>query len=463
MTDVTSGEQAQTFAERTRLAASEELTALSARRTSIEGQIEGLRIELESVSKQTHEAQVVLDALDGKLVHTDDATRHDEPRADWHEPVPDAPLRAKAEDYVVAREGGFTLTDLTNALASEFPDERIAPHIADAILSALLNDDLIMVDHGASTSAQVVYVAVTPPEPPTPPTEELESARSEEGGVQPISDSESEDSDEGKTPQAGGPERRNGLGTDTGERRRSTDTAEAVLPAASGADTRKVIDDSVLEHLAEHPRCRREDIMSALSLTDIAAAQSLARLVKAGELKVVAENPSRWSLVDEPPPKPVESPNGATAVAAQPQQYLSLEIVRDHARMYEQEHGTPWKKPELAEFMAAKLGREVKPASIQDYVKELGEKGVLERTGGKRGPGVRYQYVKPNGSGPASRPRHDHPRQTPKGAKVEAGRGTAVPHTGRAKGRADTSGKNKKAQSLGFRVKTSRGDRKRAG
>src|SRR4051794_19437078 len=134
MTEVTppaEGEQQSTFAERTRLAAHEALTELSARRTSIEGQVEALRIELESVSKQASEAQVVLDALDGKLVHTDDATRREptepEPvRAEWHAPevTPEyAALAVRAKAWVAEHNASFTLTDLVNGL---WPDDLAA-------------------------------------------------------------------------------------------------------------------------------------------------------------------------------------------------------------------------------------------------------------------------------------------------------------------------------------------------
>lgn len=452
MTDVTSGEQAQTFAERTRLAASEELTALSARRTSIEGQIEGLRIELESVSRQTHEAQVVLDALDGKLVHTDDATRHEPPaRADWGGDRIDPEYLECARSFAASREGSFTVTDLGADLREAFPGVRIHGEAVDAILSTLLSADDIRVDSSAVGEMPRYVAAADDPgvTRTSPPTEELESARSEEGGVQPKSDEESGDSQEGEPP-------------------------ADVLPAASGVDTRKVVDDAVLEHLAEHARSRREDIMSALTLSEIAAAQSLSRLVRKGEIKVVTEQPTRWSLADAEPPKPETPPkpepdtsastNGAAATdgreSRRGQAYITLEVVRDAAKNIAEKFNSKT----LAAWMTEHLDiGDVNPQSLGRYIRTLAEKGVLERSGGASGPHVKYEYVKPNGSGPTHRPRSDHPRQAPKGAKVEAGRGEAVPHTGRAKGRSGKSGENKKNQSLGFRVKTSRGDRKRAG
>lgn len=473
MTDVTPPPEAEgipTFAEETRLRAHEVLTELSARSTSIEGQIESLRIQLESVSKQQAEAQLVLDALDGKLVRTDDATRHEPStaapvRADWHAPEIITPqyaeLVARAKTWIQEHDAPFTLTDLTQAL---WPDDLLAaePATSDAVLTELLNADLIMVDHNAKPASVVTYVKVEPPDPgvtrTSPPTDELESSRSEEGGVQPKSEEGSPETGEGATLEDSDPAR---AGSDTGE-----ETQQLVEEIGDLRDDLNVVDEAVLEHVTAHPRSRRDDIMSALTLTDIAAAQSLSRLVKAGKAKIVGENPTRWSAAEaEPAAAPQEAPVELQS-RRNSEHYLSLELVRDMARDYEREHGTPWKKPELAEYMSGKMGREVKAASIQDYTKELAESGVLNRTGGKRGPGVRYQYQKPSSNGgPSSRPRHDHPRATPKvaGGGSDIQRGEAVAHTGRAKGRAGKSGVNKKKQQLGFRVKSARGDRNRAG
>lgn len=461
-----------TFAQETRLRANEVLTELSAQRTSIAGQIEQLRLQLESVGRQEYEAQVVLDALDGKLVHTDDASRFEppeaEPRARWEEPPYDPEYLECARSFVATRDGSFTVKNLGADLREAFPSAHIPDETVDAILSTLLSGNEVHL-HSADDFNPTRYIA--PPKPPT--TTELESGRSEEGGVQPKSESAPVDEEEGETPSE--------VETPDGEVEEESvveqpddESAAPVLPMASGVDRMAVIDDAVAEHLRDYPRSTRQSVMEACTLTDSAASRSLARLVRAERAMIVSENPTCWSLapgvesVTPPPdePEPVEPQAEEQEPATDGREsrrggdgYLSVEVVRDAAKQM----GEKFNARTLAAWMTENLDiGEVHGPSLRRYVRELEGKGTLTRHGGKAGPGVKYEYVKPNGGGPTHRPRHDHPRQAPKGAETPE-RGEAVPHSGRARGRSGKQGENKKKQALGFRVKSARTDRKRAG
>src|SRR5207237_7040494 len=258
MTEVTpppEGERIPTFAEETRLRAHEVLTELNAQATSIEGQIESLRIQLESVGRQRAEAQIVLDALDGKLTRIDPAqaapaevkpfpvpARTDRPRWGMPEVGPPTELFFRADEFLSAHEGTFTFGELQAALVGDFPLDKIEPHEADTVLSTLMNAGRVEVDHEATGADSRTHYRVVasddedddgahvdddghevgpgyggaPEEPTTEPpeaaTDELESARSGEGGVQPKSESARDDEGEGATPGAAG-------GADDGGRR----------------------------------------------------------------------------------------------------------------------------------------------------------------------------------------------------------------------------------------------------
>lgn len=129
-------------------------------------------------------------------------------------------------------------------------------------------------------------------------------------------------------------------------------------------------------------------------------------------------------------------------------QVVTLEMVRDGIR----EHFGVGVKFNIRE-LGDKMGQV--PATVRKYVAELHTNGTLKRSGGARGPGVKYEMVKPDPrSGPREHPRHDGPRQLPKGAAANGQqRGVAVAHTGRPVGRSGRPGADRKKAQLGFRVK----------
>jgi hypothetical protein len=151
------------------------------------------------------------------------------------------------------------------------------------------------------------------------------------------------------------------------------------------------------------------------------------------------------------PPKPKARSSVQTGGKRASNQVVTLEMVRD-AVVDKFGPGKPFNSVMLGEAMG------VNPITLRKYIKELYEKGILKRTGGRGGPTVKYEYDPPDPrSGPRERPRHDGPRQTVKGTEhlkaIEGGRGKAVAHTGRTVGRSGKPGRDKKKAELGFRVK----------
>lgn len=200
------------------------------------------------------------------------------------------------------------------------------------------------------------------------------------------------------------------------------------------------------------------DVKNALNVTRPTASGILTRLQEAGDIAETDEGraflPRRPEAEADETDNEVtvepESRSKPTGTVRSGNQVVTVEMTRDAIR----EHfgvGTKFNGVQLGEKMGG-----VSSITLRRYIRELYDNGTLVRHGGKSGPGVKYEMVKPDPrSGPRVHPRHDGPRQLPKGTNGDraAGRGKAVAHTGRPVGRSGRPGRDKKKANLGFRVK----------
>lgn len=364
------------FATQIAQQASERLTELDARATSVTGQIEALRLEMDRIQRDKAEAQRILTAALGT-----------------------SELEAAIGELESPRKVSTTPSAADEAEAEATP----------------MDGD----------------TADYPPEVPAAPAEEP---------VPPGSGAEPEP-----------PEWPGGQWTEDEQARR----------------TREIMDEAALEWArGNHPQpFTVNDIKRQLDVTRPTASGIVDRLQQAESILTLDEG--RTFLLNQTPGEPaVEEPveNEVTpereSRPKQPSaavtggrrsgtQVVTLEDVRD-AVVDKFGPGVKFNLPQLGEAMGQNH------RTVGKYVRALHEKGILLRSGGERGPNVKYEYVLPDPrSAPRERPRHDGPRQLPKGAEAAGtkGRGVAVAHTGRPVGRSGRPGADRKKAQLGFRVK----------
>lgn len=232
--------------------------------------------------------------------------------------------------------------------------------------------------------------------------------------------------------------------------------------------TREAMDEAARAWLAtERPSASFTvaDVKKALDVTRPTASAIVDRLQQAGTITEIdggrafvqvdaeaaeaAEPPVENEVTPEPESRPKQPSAATTGGRRSGTQVVTLEDVRD-AVVDKFGPGVKFNLPQLG----AAMGQNHR--TIGKYVRALAEKGIVVRSGGERGPNVKYEYVPPDPrSAPRERPRHDGPRQLPRGAEAAGtkGRGVAVAHTGRPVGRSGRPGADRKKAQLGFRVK----------
>lgn len=90
-------------------------------------------------------------------------------------------------------------------------------------------------------------------------------------------------------------------------------------------------------------------------------------------------------------------------------------------------------------------------SQVNKHVRTLYEQGTLGRTGGIRGRYVRYYFIKPDGSGPTTRPRGELLHLPGANSQRRSGQG-AVPGTGKPEGPAAKPGQLKRQQAAAAKV-----------
>lgn len=209
------------------------------------------------------------------------------------------------------------------------------------------------------------------------------------------------------------------------------------------------------------------DVKRALNVTRSTASGIVDRLQEAGVIATNDEGRSFYVVTTAAPEEPVEEEAPAPADIEDNAVTVERESRRGRGqgqRLFSDEQfrdaicdiGVPFNARSLSDWMRENMDIDVAPVTLGKFIRGAHEAGKLKRMGGKGGPSVKYEYLPPDPrSGPRVRPRHDGPRQLPKGAQAAGtkGRGVAVAHTGRPVGRSGRPGADRKKAQLGFRVK----------
>lgn len=400
--------------------ANERLTELDARATGIAGQIEALRLEMDTIQRAKAEAQRILAAAVGE----------------------DGEL-ATASELQFSRKVGEPQGATNGAAAPESPEQIGGPPA----------------DWTGGTWPPVESRLTLPVTESSDDALDEAERQVREREVEVTPDGEREDEPSTEQPD---------------------DESKADWPGGKWAGdeqrerTAAVMDEAARDWLATNRPSASftvANLKAALDVTRPTASGIVDRLQQAGVIKEIdggrafvlvteeeirpveeaaleaagVEEDNAVTVEPESPPKPAARSAIQTGGRRANNQVVTLEEVRDAAV----------KMP--GKFNMKELGEAMghKPPTISRYVRTLHEQGVLVRHGGIKGPGVKYEHVKPDPrSGPRERPRHDGPRQLPKGTTAVAPqRGVAVAHTGRPVGRSGRPGADRKKAQLGFRVK----------
>jgi DNA-binding MarR family transcriptional regulator len=354
------------FATQIAQQASERLTELDARSTSVVGQIEALRLEMDRIQREKAEAQRILDAALGTTDALQLARKADEPQG-----AKDEAPAAEAEAPAPSWPGG------------EWPEPQPAAAEAEA-------EEPVWTGGKWTTDERTQAIL------------------------------------------------------DEAARHWLTETTPSIF----------VVND--VKRALNVTRPTASGIVDRLQESGVIATHDEGRSFYVVTTAPAAEEPVEDAEEEAPAEQPEETDNAVTVERQsrrpQGQRLFTDEQFRDAIC----DIGEPFNARSLSDWMRENMGIDVAPVTLGKFIRGAHEAGKLKRTGGKGGPSVKYEYQPPDPrSGPRERPRHDGPRQLPKGTNGDraSGRGVAVAHTGRPVGRSGKPGRDKKKANLGFRVK----------